>query len=532
MSISEFSATLKAQIAKKESSIEAKKLLDRLAQASTAAYKSKHKQLQNASILNEDSEAFRKQGEKQGYTRLVITEDSLKQVINVFNISGINNVISYYINYLVEKHGKYKVKHFEFYTDEGLIKFNKNQTLKSIVEELSSKNIIAVRGLNFSHENTLKHLADFLSYVGVLGTRSEIIKTISYYFERGHIYAQTTGRQQVSIGGIKEEEDLLDKIVKLSILLDESTSSLANPKYSKLLANVKKDFNTNSMRMNIEFQLKTTENKTGNQDSADITRGLRIISSLRNLLDRVTFSKSGALLSSPTGVSLNILAKQLDSLNIKIQKYEEKIILSLASLAINPEEYIADLKSSDSIKDYTTNTILEILSKKPTKSLKINKGTVLKTSSKPVIPLVKVKEQILKEVNNRKKDLATIKKLSLGTRARSIVGSFVSLTSIQNLINQSLHDQIQQNMGKGHARTILNYRTGRFANSAKVTNMRMSRDGSIEAFYTYMKMPYATFEPEGRQGQPVSRDPRKLIEKSMRQIATQLTINRLRAIPT
>lgn len=105
-----------------------------------------------------------------------------------------------------------------------------------------------------------------------------------------------------------------------------------------------------------------------------------------------------------------------------------------------------------------------------------------------------------------------------------------NLISIQNLINQSLHDQIKKNMGKGERTDVLNYRTGRFARSAEVTRLTSSREGAITAFYTYMKNPYATFSEGGQQSRPRSRDPKLLISKSIREIAATKIANRLRAV--
>jgi hypothetical protein len=85
-------------------------------------------------------------------------------------------------------------------------------------------------------------------------------------------------------------------------------------------------------------------------------------------------------------------------------------------------------------------------------------------------------------------------------------------------------------MGSGDQRSVLNYRTGRFAGSAKVERMSQSREGMITAFYSYMKNPYQTFEPGFRQGSPKTRDPKLLIAKSIREIAETRVANRLRAV--
>ena len=105
-----------------------------------------------------------------------------------------------------------------------------------------------------------------------------------------------------------------------------------------------------------------------------------------------------------------------------------------------------------------------------------------------------------------------------------------NVIDLQSLLNRSLHDQIKKNMGTGNRRDVLNYRTGRFAESVKVERISESRQGMITAFYSYMKNPYATFSQGGRQQYPRTRDPKTLISKSIREIAQTMVTNQLRAV--
>lgn len=113
---------------------------------------------------------------------------------------------------------------------------------------------------------------------------------------------------------------------------------------------------------------------------------------------------------------------------------------------------------------------------------------------------------------------------------RTLQGRFTSLASLKTLINDSLTTTIEHNMGTGDSKNILNYRTGRFANSAEVTKLVQGRTGMLTAYYTYMKYPYQTFEPGFAQGIPRSRDPKLLISKSIHQIAATHVANRMRAV--
>ena len=64
----------------------------------------------------------------------------------------------------------------------------------------------------------------------------------------------------------------------------------------------------------------------------------------------------------------------------------------------------------------------------------------------------------------------------------------------------------------------LRYRTGRFANSVRVENLVLGPRGGLHIDYTYMRDPYETFEPGNKQGS-TTRDPKKLIGKSIREIS-------------
>lgn len=108
---------------------------------------------------------------------------------------------------------------------------------------------------------------------------------------------------------------------------------------------------------------------------------------------------------------------------------------------------------------------------------------------------------------------------------------FISITSLQNLLNSKLADYVEREMGTAGdpSKHILTYRTGRLAESYKVTAISQGRDGALTTFFTYMKYPYQTFAPGGKQGSPRSRDPKFLGQRAIRQIAKDNTIERLRA---
>ena len=188
---------------------------------------------------------------------------------------------------------------------------------------------------------------------------------------------------------------------------------------------------------------------------------------------------------------------------------------------------LLDMKSSPSFKEMIANNIASILVGKPVDQNYSHKNTLIGT--KPVAPIN------LKEINSAAKakvkeltDLAN--KTKKITRVRTATGQFYSLASLQSLINDLLPRYMEKNMGTGTAKAVLNYRSGRLAESPKVERLSVSREGMISAFYSYMRNPYGTFSQGGAQGSPASRDPKLLISTSIREIAATKVANRMRAV--
>lgn len=119
----------------------------------------------------------------------------------------------------------------------------------------------------------------------------------------------------------------------------------------------------------------------------------------------------------------------------------------------------------------------------------------------------------------------TVKKKPINIKTKKL-----NLVGLTNLFNSQLVQQVKQNMGAGNRRDILNLRSGRFAESVGVQRLTLGREGMLSVYYNYMKYPYATFSDGGRQEYPKTRDPKLLISKSIREIAAQAAVTRLRAV--
>jgi len=109
------------------------------------------------------------------------------------------------------------------------------------------------------------------------------------------------------------------------------------------------------------------------------------------------------------------------------------------------------------------------------------------------------------------------------TKVRKKVSSTsFSQTKLYAALNAKINATVAKNMGE----PALEYQTGRFASSVKITDVSVTPQGFPSVGYTYQLYPYQTFEPGFAQGD-VDRDPRKLIDRSIREIAAQMIMGRL-----
>ena len=150
---------------------------------------------------------------------------------------------------------------------------------------------------------------------------------------------------------------------------------------------------------------------------------------------------------------------------------------------------------------------------------------------------VKTKTSIKKTKDTRKKK-APSKQLSAGSlsitqkrnpakktfKKKEPKNTQRSMFSILTLINQKLPQTLEKNMTEPR---LVN-RTGRFANSVKVMEVTETRQGYASFGYTYQTNPYQVFE-QGKGRAPwasADRDPRALIDSSIREIAAELALGR------
>lgn len=144
------------------------------------------------------------------------------------------------------------------------------------------------------------------------------------------------------------------------------------------------------------------------------------------------------------------------------------------------------------------------------KTQKRKRKTVSKTQYKQ-LSTQKVKSAKRKLANKKLPKLPTFKQIGEGYD--------LPLYNIMALINQSLAEQIQDNMGESNdPPVLLRNQTGRFSESAKLLSLTRANSGLLMGTYTYQRNPYDVFLPGHRLG-TAKRDPRIYIEGSARELA-------------
>jgi len=200
------------------------------------------------------------------------------------------------------------------------------------------------------------------------------------------------------------------------------------------------------------------------------------------------------------------------------KRLKDKYIKALerATIKLNKTRSFADREGSDSRKTLIRKRLVKAFADQiiPKKSVKVKS-----INTKP-----RYSNNTAKEKVNRKKPklIKTTGKVKVPTDLNLELNegtsfSAINLTALLGQINTRLPGKIRENMTP----PALQFRTGRFASSVRATDIVQTPKGFPSIGYTYMKYPYQTFEPGFRQGS-VERDPRSLIDRSIREVAAEL----------
>ena len=175
----------------------------------------------------------------------------------------------------------------------------------------------------------------------------------------------------------------------------------------------------------------------------------------------------------------------------------------------------AGQKSSDSIKELIAKDIVATATKRASKRVKVKVAGDINKDLKSNAASSSFKYKRPRQKPAKKLDMNDFGKFDIPSSvANAPAPSPINLTSLLPIINERLPEVIRSHMGR-QGRLV--NRTGRFSESARVIAVD---DSGLSMGYTYQVRPYSVFESQG------ARDPRPLIEMSIREIAREAMITR------
>jgi len=275
----------------------------------------------------------------------------------------------------------------------------------------------------------------------------------------------------------------------------------------------------NVFSANLEYVLATSLN--------DLTKGERgkvRADIMKLVISAEQIISSGGNLTA--GISM-LLTPVLAKINIKRGSTEEKQLqeafLSAFEMTFRGIDY-ENLEGSSTLLEKIESTIIHDSVLKPLKSKNIR--TNIQTKK------VKPKSKTKVEEKQRKGKGSIVGKTAVrgalatapSSKPSGKAKEARSMFSVMAMINQKLPQTVKENMKTPG----LENRTGRFANSVRLTDVSSTQKGFPSFGYTYQKDPYQVFEMgRGRSGWATpERDPRKVIDLSIREIAAQLALGR------
>jgi len=188
-------------------------------------------------------------------------------------------------------------------------------------------------------------------------------------------------------------------------------------------------------------------------------------------------------------------------------------------LRTNGGKKIAGLPGSDSFTDIKRKEII----KNTTEKFKRVNGVKVKHEDTKIKHSKTVVKSASKNIRGTGMARPAATKTATGGKRKKAGTQFDPLQLIV-----ALNKQLPQTVRKNMQPPGLANRTGRFASSVKVTEIQQTPKGFPSIGYTYRKTPYQVFE-EGSGEAPWAngeRDPRDLIEGSIREIAQKMAIGR------
>ena len=204
---------------------------------------------------------------------------------------------------------------------------------------------------------------------------------------------------------------------------------------------------------------------------------------------------------------------------------EGEIGKKLRKAIVNLQEYLSTVEGSDSLvgahrKKLIKELVKPFMNKKGIK-VKHEDFVIKENLSKSELKKAMGKLAI---VGVAKRKLPITKKTVKRKKQGKVRPPRMGLKNLLGLLNAKLPQQVAGNMGSPQ----LENRTGRFAQSVRAVDVTETAKGFQSVGYTYAKQPYGVYESSsGSRFADIDRDPRSLIDVSIREIAAQFGLGRL-----
>jgi len=218
-----------------------------------------------------------------------------------------------------------------------------------------------------------------------------------------------------------------------------------------------------------------------------------------------------------------VLTTQDAKENKGLDASQEKALLDRLRDVFN--DIVLEVEASKSLLEMVNEQFFSYFEQHKNLQVSTKKGKKKLKSEANATEKFKVKQQspaptLLAGVQFKSKDIGKGK----AKRNQSRNPKSVSPLGMLMLLNKKLPQKVQKNMGKPG----LENRTGRFASSVKAVNIQDSNSGIPMVDYTYQKNPYQLFETSGGQKpwSSLERDPRTLIDQSVRELAAEMALGK------
>ena len=255
----------------------------------------------------------------------------------------------------------------------------------------------------------------------------------------------------------------------------------------------------------------------------DTLKGKRIVAPMMKLINDMKqhVSEKGSV-EAGIGMILTPIDASGNLYSAKEEAAIQEAFLQAAEMTMQNVDFV-NMEGSSTLKEkIETVLVLNIAGKKLSKRKNVRVSTdkhKLKTSTKDKSDSKKMKGAALAMAASKGRAST-----APGRKSKVPGKSPASMFSYVAMINKKLPQTVRKNMGPPGFQN----QTGRFASSVKVQDVTVTKQGHPSFGYTYAKNPYQVFEV-GTGSAPWAtpqRDPRKLIDKSIREVAAELAIGR------